>query len=44
MGATLNRRDGSECEGLAFTGDAAFSEFINTDLLYSGFYPFSLVF
>ena len=42
MGATLKRREGSEREGQAFTGDWVFSEFINTDLLYSGFYPFSL--
>lgn len=44
MGATLNRRDGSEREGLVFIGATAFSEFIDTDLLYSGFYPFSFVF
>ena len=37
IGATLKRRDGSEREGLVFTEDSAFSEFINTDLLYNDF-------
>ena len=44
MGATLKRRDGSEQDGLVFTGASGFSKFIGTDLLYSGFYPFPLVF
>lgn len=44
MGATLKRWDGSELEWLAFTGASGFSKFIGTNLLYSGFYPFFLVF
>jgi hypothetical protein len=44
MGATLKRRDGSERDGLVFAGASGFSKFIGTDLLYSGFYPFFLVF
>lgn len=44
IGATLKRRDGSERAGLVFTGASGFSKFIDTGLLYSGFYPFFLVF
>jgi hypothetical protein len=42
MGATLNRRESSERGGLAFAGNEVFLKFISTDLLYSGFDPFSL--
>lgn len=42
MGATLKRREGSEREVLVFAWVTAFSKFISTDLLYSGFCPFSL--
>jgi hypothetical protein len=41
IGATLKRRDGSEREGLVFKGASGFSEFIDTGLLYGGFYPCS---
>lgn len=44
IGATLKRRDGSERVWLVFIGASGFSKFIDTDLLYSGFYPFFLVF
>ena len=44
MGATLKRRDGSERAELVITGVSGFSKFICTGLLYSGFYPFFLVF
>jgi len=44
IGATLKRRDGSWWDDPVFTGASGFSKFIDTDLLYSGFYPFFLVF
>ena len=42
MGATLKRRDGSGRVWSMVTGVSGFSKFIDTDLLYSGFYPFPL--